>query len=265
MTPEATRRVQKELANIQRQPPFGTTARAREDKLDEIELSMFAPEESVYEGGLFKLLVRIPERYPSEPPKVEFITPIYHPNIDNMGRICLHLLKASPLGTWDSRLTLSALCLGIGLLMAEPNPDDALMMDIAKEFKESRELFNQKARDWTQIHAVEQPQNSRGFSKRKRSSMGTSRKRSLSLATIIESDSELGDEENNVENTNRGRKIFKAVRRNRRKSEGSRKFAPLDLSAVVLNTPESKMDRMEVELELELELELEKRQKRRLE
>lgn len=35
-------------------------------------------------------------RYPNDPPKVRFVTPVYHPNIDNGGRICLDTLKMPP-------------------------------------------------------------------------------------------------------------------------------------------------------------------------
>jgi hypothetical protein len=35
-------------------------------------------------------------RYPFEPPKVRFVTPVYHPNIDERGRICLDTLKPQP-------------------------------------------------------------------------------------------------------------------------------------------------------------------------
>lgn len=53
------------------------------------------PEDSPFEGGRFKLELFLPVEYPMAAPKVRFITRIYHPNVDKLGRICLDILKGS--------------------------------------------------------------------------------------------------------------------------------------------------------------------------
>ena len=65
-----------------------------------------------------------------EPPKIRFLTPIYHPNIDTAGRICLDSLKMPPKGAWKPALNVCTLLTTIQLLMTEPNPDDPLMTEI---------------------------------------------------------------------------------------------------------------------------------------
>ncbi|KAG6958373.1 hypothetical protein JG687_00009429 [Phytophthora cactorum] len=153
-------RMRKEIAMLESDPPFGVSAWPKDDQIDRLEAQILGPDVSPYEKGVFQLEIEIPERYPFEPPKVRFVTPIYHPNIDDAGRICLDTLKMQPKGSWLPSVNISTLLTTIRLLMAEPNADDGLMPEIvwrlecwADIFKHNRELFNRKATEMTTQHA----------------------------------------------------------------------------------------------------------------
>jgi ubiquitin-conjugating enzyme E2 N len=65
-------------------------------------------------------------------PKVRFLTKIYHPNIDKLGRICLDILKDK----WSPALQIRTVLLSIQALLSAPNPDDPLANDVAAHWKE---------------------------------------------------------------------------------------------------------------------------------
>jgi ubiquitin-conjugating enzyme E2 T len=85
-------------------------------------------------------------KYPFEPPQVRFITLVYHPNIDSMGRICLDTLKAQPQGSWAPSVNINTLLLSIRLLLTYPNAYDCLVPTIAEEYKCHIESFRANAR-----------------------------------------------------------------------------------------------------------------------
>lgn len=61
------------------------------------------PTDSPYQGGVFLVQIYFPPDYPFRPPKVQFQTKVYHPNINSNGSICLDILKEQ----WSPALTIA--------------------------------------------------------------------------------------------------------------------------------------------------------------
>mmetsp|Transcript_6563 Transcript_6563/g.20680 ORF Transcript_6563/g.20680 Transcript_6563/m.20680 type:complete len:88 (-) Transcript_6563:209-472(-) len=84
------------------------------------------------------------------PPKVRFLTKIYHPNVDRLGRICLDILKDK----WSPALQIRTVLLSIQALMSAPNPDDPLNNEAADHWKKDERSALQQARTWNRQYAV---------------------------------------------------------------------------------------------------------------
>jgi ubiquitin-conjugating enzyme E2 D/E len=142
----AIRRLQKELIEIKKDTPANCSAGLiNPDDLFTWQATIIGPTETPYEGGMFNLRIFFPPDYPFKPPKITFQTRIYHPNINSNGEICLDILKTQ----WSPALSLTKILLSICSLLADPNPNDPLMPEIAKIYKTNIEEFNRIAREHT--------------------------------------------------------------------------------------------------------------------
>ncbi|KAJ6298178.1 hypothetical protein OIU76_019338 [Salix suchowensis] len=158
------RRIIKETQRLLSEPAPGISASPSEDNMRYFNVMILGPTQSPYEGlgswrspstsscgvgGVFKLELFLPEEYPMAAPKVRFLTKIYHPNIDKLGRICLDILKDK----WSPALQIRTVLLSIQALLSAPNPDDPLSENIAKHWKTKEAEAVETAKEWTRLYA----------------------------------------------------------------------------------------------------------------
>ena len=142
-------RIIKEIKNLEKDPISGISAEPEKDNLRYFKVIISGPKDSPYEGGAFKLQLYLPEEYPMVPPKCLFMSKIYHPNIDFLGRICLDILKKN----WSPALQIRAVLLSVQSLLSEPNTEDPLNEKVNDHWKSDREGAKKVAREWTLKYA----------------------------------------------------------------------------------------------------------------
>ena len=111
------------------------------------------PQGTPYAGGLFWLRIMIAEQHPFRPPRMTFLTQIYHPNIDSQGRICIDILSDQ----YSTELTLQKCLLSITSMLAHPGLEEPLVMEIAQTYINDRDTYNANAALYTQKCAHEPP------------------------------------------------------------------------------------------------------------
>ena len=148
---QAFRRISRELQDLNKDSPPNITAGLAPDK-DHMHwlATIVGPQDSPYAGGVFSLDIRFTDEYPFQAPKITFTTKVYHPNISANGSICLDILK----GNWSPVLTISKVLLSISSLLTDANPDDPLVPEIARIYKNDRAKYEATAREWTRSYAM---------------------------------------------------------------------------------------------------------------
>ncbi len=90
----ATKRIQRDLQAFNLDPTAQTMYNIElvsEENMFQLKGHIHGPPDTPYHGGIFHLAIRIPKEYPFQPPKVEFITKIWHPNISEYQCLSFYL------------------------------------------------------------------------------------------------------------------------------------------------------------------------------
>ncbi|XP_017773727.1 PREDICTED: ubiquitin-conjugating enzyme E2-22 kDa [Nicrophorus vespilloides] len=149
----ATQRIKREFKEVIKSEEVAKCAirvQLVDDNYTELKGEIAGPPDTPYEGGNFVLEIKVPETYPFNPPKVRFITKIWHPNISSVtGAICLDILKDQ----WAAAMTLRTVLLSLQALLSSAEPDDPQDAVVAKQYKDKLDMFEKTARHWTHVYA----------------------------------------------------------------------------------------------------------------
>jgi ubiquitin-conjugating enzyme E2 D/E len=139
----------KELTDLGKDTPANCSAGPTGENQFHWQATVLGPHDSPYSGGTFFLNIIFPTDYPFKPPQCNFVTRIYHPNIDTNGSINLDILKDQ----WSPAMTISKVLLSISSLFTNINLDDPLVPEIAQLYKTDKAKFEATAREWTKKYA----------------------------------------------------------------------------------------------------------------
>mmetsp|Transcript_14383 Transcript_14383/g.38830 ORF Transcript_14383/g.38830 Transcript_14383/m.38830 type:complete len:729 (+) Transcript_14383:470-2656(+) len=128
-SPAVRRRIMKELRDFAAfSAGTGVHVFPSEANLLEWRALVEGPVGSPFEGGTWVLTIDLPTDYPFKAPRVRFLTPVFHCNVNDSGSLCLDILH----NNWSPALSVPKVLEAVRNLLADPNPNDAMRQSIAE-------------------------------------------------------------------------------------------------------------------------------------
>ena len=177
MTTPAKRRLVKDFKRLQKDPPSGVSAAPQENDIMKWNGVIFGPDDTPWDGGTFKLTLEFTEvhtraprdrcrrlrcatrrahacspratvfsraqDYPNKPPKVKFVSKIFHPNVYADGAICLDILQ----NQWSPIYDIAAILTSIQSLLNDPNPNSPANAEAARLWQENRREYAKRVKE----------------------------------------------------------------------------------------------------------------------
>ncbi|KAJ3678566.1 hypothetical protein LUZ60_002369 [Juncus effusus] len=121
------------------------------DGMQEFFVDFHGPDDSLYQGGVWRVKVELPDSYPYRSPSIGFVNKMYHPNVDeNSGSVCLDVINQ----TWSPMFDLvNVFEVFLPQLLLYPNPSDPLNGEAAALMMRDKPAYEQKVKEYCQRYA----------------------------------------------------------------------------------------------------------------
>ena len=146
--------LRKQLKDLSKNPVEGFSAGLVDDNnIYEWEVVILGPPETFYEGGFFRARLSFPKEYPNMPPRMRFISEMWHPNVYPDGTVCISILHEpgedkygyEQAGErWLPIHTVETIMLSVISMLSSPNDESPANIQAAREWREERELFRKR-------------------------------------------------------------------------------------------------------------------------
>ena len=154
---DSLQRIKKDYRELNRIPLTGmgmVFGLFDEDKICKWKVTILGAKDSSYKGALFYMEFTFQNDYPEKPPKIRFLTPIYHLNVNSRNDQELGLIQPNLINKWwNSSNNIMELASKIFTLFYFQYPEYAFEIERAKEYKENKSLFEEKAKYFNQKYA----------------------------------------------------------------------------------------------------------------
>ncbi|CAK4075650.1 unnamed protein product [Aphanomyces euteiches] len=149
--------LRRQFTELSRNPPEGVSVGLGDDEnLFNWEIMLVGPPDTLYEGGFFKARLEFPSDFPNMPPKMTFISDMWHPNVYPNGVVCISILhppgedrmnaQESADERWRPILGVEAILVSVISMLSDPNDDSPANIDAAVEWRNDKEGFKKHCR-----------------------------------------------------------------------------------------------------------------------
>ncbi|XP_035280092.1 uncharacterized protein LOC118230826 isoform X2 [Anguilla anguilla] len=143
-------RILEELKHLHIDPHPYCTVFPSETDFTFWKILMKGPPDTPYAEGAFELYCQFGEDYPLKPPTVRFLTPIYHCNVNSVGRICHNIFDRD----YSAHVTMKEILEAVFGLLIAPEAEDPLDSILAEQFQSCREQYEEVAQKSTKQAAA---------------------------------------------------------------------------------------------------------------